>query len=89
MKNLTLVSVGQMKRAINASKRFVIMVLKEKYLDKSNAFDDCDPSHKDEMIDVISNYDGFFQEPKGFPPKRGIQHETQLHQDVSLPNIGM
>jgi hypothetical protein len=65
------------------------MVLKEKDLDKSNAFDDCDPSWKDEMIDVISNYDEVFQEPKGFPPKREIRHEIQLHQDVPLPNIGM
>ena len=30
-----------------------------------------------------------FQEPKGLPPKRGIQHEIQLQQDVPLPNIGM
>eukprot|EP00253_Pinus_taeda_P034004 PITA_34004 len=28
-------------------------------------------------------------EPKGLPPKRGIQHEIQLQQDVPLPNIGM
>ena len=41
------------------------------------------------MIDVISNYDEVFQEPKGFPSKRDIQHEIQLHQDVSLPKIGM
>ena len=67
----------------------MLVVLKEKDPDKSNAFDDCDPSYKDEMIDVISNYDEVFQEPKGFPPKREIQHKIQLHQDVSLPNIGM
>ena len=30
-----------------------------------------------------------FQEPKGLPPKRGIQHEIQLQQDVPLLNIGM
>ena len=30
-----------------------------------------------------------FQEPKGYPPKRGIQHEIQLQQDFPLPNIGM
>ena len=60
MKKLTLVSAGQMKRSINASKKFVLIVLKEKYPDKYNSFDDCDPSHKDEMIDLISNYDEFF-----------------------------
>jgi len=65
------------------------MVLKAKYPHKSIAFDDFDPSHKYEMSDVISNYDEVFQEPKGLPPKREIQHEIHLHQDVSLPNIGM
>ena len=30
-----------------------------------------------------------FQEPKGLPPKRAIQHEIQLQQDCPLPNIGM
>jgi len=30
-----------------------------------------------------------FQEPKGLPPKRGIQHEIHLQKDTTLPNIGM
>jgi hypothetical protein len=30
-----------------------------------------------------------FQEPKGLPPKRAIQHEIQLQHDFPLPNIGM
>jgi hypothetical protein len=30
-----------------------------------------------------------FKEPKGLPPKRGVQHEIQLQQDSPLPNIGM
>ena len=38
---------------------------------------------------MVSQHGEMFQEPKGFPPKRGIQHEIQLQQDVPLPNIGM
>ena len=30
-----------------------------------------------------------FQEHKGLPPKREIQHEIHLHQDAPLPNNGM
>ena len=39
------------------------------------------------MVKIISTYDDLFQEPKGLPPKREIQHEIQLQQDVPLPNI--
>jgi hypothetical protein len=38
---------------------------------------------------VVSNYDEMFQEPKGLPPKREIQHEIHLQHDAPLPNIGM
>ena len=44
---------------------------------------------KSELVDVVNQYDEMFQEPKGLPPKRGIQHEIQLQQDCPLPNIGM
>ena len=41
------------------------------------------------MFKIISEYDEVFQEPTGLQPKRGVQHEFQLQQDVPLPNIGM
>ena len=41
------------------------------------------------MYDTVSNYDEIFQEPSGLPPKREIQHEIHLQQDVPLPNVGM
>jgi hypothetical protein len=87
--NLSLVITGKMKRIVNASKDFVLMIVKEKDMDKYDAFKGCDPEHKDELVKVISNYDEIFQEPTGLPPKREIQHEIQLQQDAPLPNIGM
>ena len=36
--NTTLVSVGQMKRLINTNKRYVLMVVKEKDVRTSDAF---------------------------------------------------
>jgi hypothetical protein len=30
-----------------------------------------------------------FQEPKGLPPRMGIQHEIQLQKKFPLPNIGI
>jgi len=53
------------------------------------SFAHCDVKLKSELVDVVNQYGDVFQEPKGLPPKRGIQHEIQLQQDCPLPNIGM
>jgi hypothetical protein len=44
--NTTLVSAGQMKRIINTKKRYVLMVVREKDVRTYDAFQGCDPSHK-------------------------------------------
>ena len=76
--NTTLVSAGKMKRLINTNKRYVLMVVREKDVETSDAFQGCDPSHKKELIDIVSKYDDIFQEPNVLPPKREIQHEIHL-----------
>jgi hypothetical protein len=58
--NTTLVSAGQMKRLTTTNKRYVLMVIKEKYVRTSDAFQGCDPSHKKELIDIISKYGDIF-----------------------------
>lgn len=68
--NLSLVTIGEMKRHVNTSKNFVLMIVKATDDDKSNSFKGCDPKHKDELGKIVSNYDELFQEPKGLPPKR-------------------
>ena len=78
-----------MKRLIKNNKKYVLMVVREKDVEKSNAFQECDSPHKKELYDIVSNYDEIFQEPSGLPPKREIQHEIHLQQDVPLPNVGM
>jgi hypothetical protein len=70
--NTTLVSAREMKILINTNKRYVLMVVREKYVGTSNTFQGCDPSHKKELVDIISKYDNIFQEPNGLPPKREI-----------------
>ena len=52
-------------------------------------FEGCDDKLKSDLFDVVSQHGNIFQEPSGLPPKRGIQHEIQLQQDVPLPKIGM
>ena len=53
------------------------------------SFEGCDDKLKSDLIDVVSKHGEMFQEQKGLPPKKGIQHEIQLQQDVPLSNIGM
>jgi hypothetical protein len=58
--NTTLVSAGKMKRIINTNKRYVLMVVREKDVRTSDSFQACDPSHKKELIDIVSKYDDIF-----------------------------
>jgi hypothetical protein len=59
--NTTLVSAGQLQRLININKTYVLMVVREKDVGTSDAFQRCDPSHKKELIDIVSKYDDIFQ----------------------------
>ena len=78
-----------MKRLINSSKNFVLVMFKKKNDVENEAFQGCDSRLKYDLVEVVNQYDEMFQEPKEFPPKRGIQHEIQLEQDCPVPNIGM
>lgn len=78
-----------MKIIVNAGKQFLLMIVKAKDIDKYDAFQGCNPKQKPNLVKVVSDYDILFQDPKGLPPKREIEHEIYLQQDSSLPNIGM
>jgi hypothetical protein len=87
--NLSIINAGQMKRLVNASKNFVLLMIKPKNDVENEAFQGCDTKLKSNLFEVFNQYDDMFKEPKGLPPKRGIQHEIQLQQDCPLPNISM
>jgi hypothetical protein len=44
--NVSLVSIGQTKRLVNASKNFVLMMVKQKEEDMFDALSSCDLDHK-------------------------------------------
>ena len=67
-----------MKRLVNASKNFVLLMIKPKEDIETEAFQGCDTKLKSDLYEVVNQYDEIFKEPKGLPPKRGIQHEIQL-----------
>jgi hypothetical protein len=87
--NLSLVNVGQMKRLVNVSKNIFLLMIRPKDNVEKEAFPGCDSKLKSDLYEVVNQYDEMFQEQKGLPPKRTIQHEIQLQQDCPLPNIGM
>jgi hypothetical protein len=87
--NVSLVSTGQMKRLVSASKFSVLVMVKQKEEYISDIFSGCDLGHKQELVKIISIYDELFQEPTGLPPKREVEHEIYLQQDTPLSNIGM
>ena len=87
--NLSLVYAEQMKRLVNASNNFVLLMIKPKENVENEAFQGCDANLKSDLYEVVNKYNEMFQEPKGLPLKRGIQHEIQLQQDIPLPRIGM
>jgi len=70
-----------MRRILNSCKQFLLMVVKEKKPDKTNAFDGCDAKWQADLEKVVSEYDML--------PKKEIVHDINLLQDASLPNIGM
>jgi hypothetical protein len=87
--NLSLVNVGQMKRLVNASNNFVLLMIKPKDDIENKSFQGCYTKLKSDLYEVVNQYDEMFKEQKGLPPKGGTQHEIQLQQDCLLPNIGM
>ena len=73
--NISPVNAGEMKRLVNSSKNFILLIIKPKNDVDNEAFKGCDLNLKFELVDVVNQYVEIFQEPKGLPPKRGIQHE--------------
>ncbi len=78
-----------MNRLVNSIKGCMLMVVRGKDAKLSDAFQGCGHVDKKELCELISNYDEMFQEPRGLPPKREIQHEIHLQHEDPLPNIGM
>jgi hypothetical protein len=41
------------------------------------------------LEEFLYAYKGAFQDPKGIPPRRGVEHETHIFPNSPLFNIGM
>ena len=54
--NLSLVNSGQMKRLVNSSKNFVLLMIKPRNDVDNGAFKGCDSILKSELVDVVNQY---------------------------------
>lgn len=87
--NLSLVNAGQMKRFVNASQIFTLLMIKHKDVDEYEVFQGYESSLKSDFIEVVNPCDKMFQEFNILAPKREKQYEVHLQQNASLLSIGM
>jgi hypothetical protein len=87
--NLSPTNVGQTRRLVNASKNLVLLMIKPKDNDEEEVLKGCDINLQSDVYEVDNKNVEMFQEPRGLPPKRGIQQEILLQQGGPLPNIDM
>ena len=58
-----MVYLGQVKRLVNSSKNFVLLMIKPKADVNHESFEGCDPKLKSDLYDVVNARHGMFQEP--------------------------
>lgn len=58
--NLSLVNDGQMKRFVNASHNFTLLIIKHKDVDEYEAFQECDARLKFDLVEVVNTCDKMF-----------------------------
>jgi hypothetical protein len=62
--DLSLVNAGKIKRQVNASKNFVLLMIKPKDNVEKEDFQGCDAKLKYDLYEVFNQYDEMFHEPK-------------------------
>ena len=58
-----MVNVGQVKRLVNSSKNFVLLLIKPKADVNNESFEGCDPKLKSDLYDMVNGHHDLFQEP--------------------------
>ena len=91
---ISLVSANQAKKLISSSNKYVLLFLRENQIEgesirRKESLEECTKEHKHQLEEVLHAYRGVFQEHKGIPPKREVEHKIQLLLDSSLSNIGL
>ena len=59
-KNIALVNAGQVKRLVNSSKSYVLLMVKPKVDVNHESFENCDPKLKSDLYDVVDAHHEMF-----------------------------
>jgi hypothetical protein len=91
---ISLVSANQAKKLIGFSSKFVLLLLRENQPGDESvkvkaSLEGCTKKKKHQLKELLQACRKVFQEPKGLPPNREVEHEIQLLPDFPLPNIGL
>jgi hypothetical protein len=55
----------------------------------NTSLEGCNKEHRHELEELLKEYRGVFQEHKGIPPKRDLDHGIKLFPSSPLLNIGL
>ena len=66
-----------MKRLVNASKNFVLLMIKPKDNVENESFQGCDVKLKSDLYEIVNTYDEMLQGPKGFDQVLRIMLQNQ------------
>jgi hypothetical protein len=91
LEGISLVTATQAKRKVNASRKFVLLMiraLEEKPCDKVCLMT-LSQAQLNELDSLKSQFKDLFSDIEGLPPKRSVDHEIMLTATSSLPNVGL
>nr|CAD1831224.1 unnamed protein product [Ananas comosus var. bracteatus] len=86
-----LVTACQVKRMINACQKFDLLVIRPVIAKEANSkiLSLACKKNTNDVAKLIGKHQDLFQEVRGLPPKRVVEHEIQLISDAPLPNLCM
>ena len=81
---------------MGSTKKFVLLFLRKgkqqgegSKLEMKASLEGCSGKQRQKIQKLIKSYGEVFQEPRGLPPRREVEHEIQLLPESPLPIIGI
>ncbi|XP_020262299.1 uncharacterized protein LOC109838254 [Asparagus officinalis] len=86
----SLATMTQVKRLVNASKKFVLLFIRPYEEQLSRMYlTTLSKLQEGDLNRLKAKYEDLFSEITGLPPRRGVEHEIMLTDESSLSNIGL